>query len=62
MFSSYHIEENWEKRFLAAATFEGLWDVFFLDRLRKLIVCLDLYEPSLHFCRREHQINTVYER
>ena len=36
------------KEFFAVATFKGLWDISF-HTVKKLVVCLGLYESSLHF-------------
>ena len=35
---------------------------FFSDKLRKLVLCFDLYESSLHSYERKDQIDTDYEK
>ena len=49
-----------EKKFFAAAAFEGLWVVSFQTEWKKIAVYFGLYESSLHFWKREDQMNTVY--
>ena len=48
------------KHFLAAANFKGFVRRFFSDRVKTFVVYFDLYVSSLHFLRREDQIDTVY--
>ena len=46
-----HLEKKYTWYFL------GFVRRFFSDRVQKLVVCLGLYEYSLHFLRREDQLN-----
>ena len=52
------------KDFFVAAAFKGLWvcEIFFSGRVEKFVVYFGLYESSVHFWRREDQIDTVYEK
>ena len=42
------------KDFYAAAPFKGLWDNSF-ETIKKLVEYFSLYQPFLHFLRREDQ-------